>query len=105
MRLCEGEVGKTYQVQSMKMAMQTERRLEALGLTPGGRIVVMNKGKVVLEGTPKEVFSQVDLLHSLRLDVPQATELAQQLRAAGLDMPKDCITEEECAQALAKLLA
>lgn len=69
------------------------------------RIVVMNKGKVVLEGTPKEVFSQVDLLHSLRLDVPQATELAQQLRAAGLDMPKDCITEEECAQALAKLLA
>ena len=43
MRLCEGEVGKTYQVQSMKMAMQTERRLEALGLTPGGHIVVMNK--------------------------------------------------------------
>lgn len=43
MRLCEGEVGKTYQVQSMKMAMQTERRLEALGLTPGGYIVVMNK--------------------------------------------------------------
>ncbi len=69
------------------------------------RILVMNKGKVVLEGTPKEVFSQVDLLHSLRLDVPQATELAQQLRKAGLDMPEDCITEEECAQALAKLLA
>ena len=43
MRLCEGEVGKTYQVESMKMAMQTERRLEALGLTPGGHIVVMNK--------------------------------------------------------------
>ncbi len=68
------------------------------------RILVMNKGKVVLEGTPKEVFSQVDLLHSLRLDVPQATELAQQLRAAGLDMPNDCITEQECAEALAKLL-
>lgn len=69
------------------------------------RILVMNKGKVVLEGTPKEVFSQVDLLHSLRLDVPQATELAQELKKAGLDMPEDCITEEECAQALAKLLA
>ncbi len=69
------------------------------------RILVMNQGKVVLEGTPKEVFSQVDLLHRLRLDVPQATELAQQLKKAGLDMPMDCITEEECAQALAKLLA
>ena len=69
------------------------------------RVLVMNSGHVVMEGTPKEVFRQVDRLHELRLDVPQATELAQQLRAAGLDMPDDCITEEECAQALAKLLA
>jgi len=69
------------------------------------RVLVMNSGHVVMEGTPKEVFRQVDTLHKLRLDVPQATELAQQLRAAGLDMPDDCITEEECAQALAKLLA
>lgn len=69
------------------------------------RILVMNQGKVVLEGSPKEVFSQVDLLHSLRLDVPQATELAQKLSAAGLDMPKDCITEEECAEALFRILS
>ena len=69
------------------------------------RILVMNKGKVVLEGTPKEVFSQVDLLHSLRLDVPQATELAQQLKAAGLDMPEAVASQkQECAEALAKLL-
>ena len=88
--------------QGMTIIMITHYMEEA---AQADRIVVMNKGKVVLEGTPKEVFSQVDLLHSLRLDVPQATELAQQLRAAGLDMPKDCITEEECAQALAKLLA
>ena len=49
------------------------------------RVLVMNSGHVVMEGTPKEVFRQVDTLHKLRLDVPQATELAQQLRAAGLD--------------------
>ena len=69
------------------------------------RILVMSQGRVVMEGTPKEVFRQVDTLHQLHLDVPQATELAQQLRAAGLDMPDDCISEEECAQALASLLA
>ena len=68
------------------------------------RVVVMSEGKVVLEGTPRQVFSQVERLHSLRLDVPQVTELCQSLAAAGVDIATDITDEEECAAALYELL-
>lgn len=67
------------------------------------RIVVMDGGKPVFEGSPREVFSQVERMRSLRLDVPQATELAFELHRAGFDIAPDVLSEEECAQALVKL--
>ena len=68
------------------------------------RVVVMSEGKVVMEGTPRQVFSQVDELHRLRLDVPQVTELCCRLAETGVDIPTDIINEEECAAALYELL-
>ena len=68
------------------------------------RVVVMSEGKVVMEGTPRQVFSQVETLRRLRLDVPQVTELCCQLAAAGVNIPTDIINEEECAAALYELL-
>lgn len=59
------------------------------------RIVVMEKGKIVLEGTPKEVFSQVDKVKELGLDVPQVTELAYKLKSEGINIPCDILTVEE----------
>lgn len=68
------------------------------------RVVVMDDGRTVLEGTPLTVFSQVEALKKLRLDVPQATELIHMLRADGFDIPEEALTVEECAAALARLL-
>lgn len=68
------------------------------------RVVVMSKGKIVMEGTPKEVFSQTEKVRALNLDVPQAAELRDELVAAGLDLPEGIIDTEECAQALYALL-
>ena len=66
--------------------------------------VVMDQGRVLTEGTPREVFSQVELLKQHRLDVPQATELVYKLRGCGFELPKCVLTEEECAQAILKLM-
>ena len=67
------------------------------------KIYVMDDGKVVMEGTPKEIFSQVDALKELRLDVPQVTELAFELKKAGLDLPDGILTIEEFVESMAKL--
>lgn len=69
------------------------------------RVLVMSGGRIAMEGTPKEVFSQTEKVRSLRLDVPQAAELRDELAKAGLPMPQGVITEEECAEALYRLLA
>ena len=69
------------------------------------RVIVMDGGRPVLEGTPAQVFSQVEQMHDLRLDVPQATDLVHHLRKDhGLNLPTDILNEDECAQALARLL-
>ena len=68
------------------------------------RVIVMDDGKVLLDDTPKNVFSNVSLLKSVGLDVPQATEIAYELRKCGIDLPSDIITDEECIEALTKLL-
>lgn len=69
------------------------------------RVVVMDDGKVLLDDTPKAVFSHVALLKKVGLDVPQATEIVYELRRSGIDLPTDIITDEECVEALSKLLS
>lgn len=65
------------------------------------RVIIINDGKILTEGTPKEVFSQIDMLRSVHLDVPQPTELAQALRDMGFSkIPADILTPEECAKAI-----
>lgn len=66
------------------------------------RVIVMDKGHVVLEGTAREVFSQVELLKEYRLDVPQVTLLAHELRKKGYPIPKGILTAEELLDALNK---
>lgn len=68
-----------------------------------GRVIVMDSGKVLVEGAPREVFSHVELLKQHELDVPQATELAYRLRAAGLPVPEGILNEVECVQAIEAL--
>ncbi len=67
------------------------------------RVVVMDHGKVVLNGTPREVFSQVEAIKEIGLDVPQMTELAYRLRQEGLEVPADILTVEEMVDALCRL--
>lgn len=64
------------------------------------RVYVMDSGEVVMQGTPKEIFSQVDTLKKYRLDVPQVTLLAHELRRAGVDIPEGILTTEELVSAL-----
>lgn len=61
------------------------------------RVFVMDQGKIALQGTPREVFAQVETIKKLRLDVPQVTLLAHELRSRGLDLPAGILTREELA--------
>ncbi len=70
-----------------------------------GRVVIVDKGHILLDSTPKDVFSHVALLREIGLDVPQSTQLVHELRRCGIDLPEDIITAEECADALAALLS
>lgn len=67
------------------------------------KVFVMDQGKVAMEGTPREIFSQVEKLKELRLDVPQVTLLAYELKKSGLDLPDGILTIEELTQALMPL--
>ena len=67
------------------------------------KVLVMDDGKVVMQGTPREIFSQVETLKAYRLDVPQATLLAWELKKAGLDLPDGILTREELVEALCRL--
>lgn len=64
------------------------------------KVIVMDHGHIVMQGTPKEVFSQVDELKKYRLDVPQVTLLADELRKRGLDIPKGILRKEELVNLL-----
>ena len=59
------------------------------------RVIVMDEGKIVMQGTPRQIFSQVDKLKGYRLDVPQVTELAYELKKQGVPMPDGILTVEE----------
>ena len=96
--------------------MDTIRRLRESGITivsithymeeaaQADRVLVMSHGRVVMEGTPEQVFSQTETLKGYHLDVPQAAELRDALAAAGLPLPEEVITTEACARALYELL-
>jgi energy-coupling factor transport system ATP-binding protein len=64
------------------------------------KVIVMDKGKIAMAGTPREIFSQVDKLKSLSLDVPQVTMCAHKLREAGLNIPEGILTNDEFVKAL-----
>ena len=68
------------------------------------RVLVMDAGKILLDDTPEEVFSHVDEMKAVGLDVPQVTELVDELRKCGMQLDPHIITEEACAEALMQLL-
>lgn len=68
------------------------------------RVIVMDDGKLVMDGTPKEIFSRVEELKSYRLDVPQVTELAYELRKAGVDLPEGILSQQEFLKYLVPIL-
>ncbi len=68
------------------------------------RVIMMDSGKVLTTGTPREVFAKVELLKQHRLDVPQATELIYQLKGCGYELPDCVLDENECVQAILKLM-
>ena len=73
------------------------------------RIVVMNRGKILMNAAPKEVFAQVEALKEVGLDVPQTTQLVYELRREGIALPEDILSEDilsedECAEILCKLM-
>ena len=68
------------------------------------RVIVMDGGRIAMDGTPKEVFRNVERMKKLGLDVPQATELAYRLRKKGFKLPEDTLDENDCAEAILKVL-
>ena len=69
------------------------------------RVIVINDGRVALDGTPYEVFSEVEKLHSIGLESPQGTELVRALTDAGLQIDGDCLKEDECIETLYNFLS
>lgn len=96
--------------------MSTIKELNASGVTiilithymdeaaQAGRVIVMDDGRVIADDTPKKVFSQAEMLRSVGLDVPNVTELTHALIKAGVDLPDDIISEDECVERLYEIL-
>ena len=68
------------------------------------RVIVLDKGHVALDGTPRQVFANVDTLHDIRLAAPDTVELCWELKKEGFDLPLDRLNAEECAQTLYEFL-
>ena len=100
--------------QGRRDVMDTIKRLNREGITivlithhmpeaaEAQRVIVMEEGRIAADGTPKEVFSQVELLRQVGLSVPDTTALLYALNQSGYDFPLDALSVEECAQALAQ---
>lgn len=103
--------------QGRKEVMKTVKDLNKSGITvvmithymneacEAERVIVMNGGKILLDGNPHEVFQNAGLLKSIGLDVPQSTELMFKLREKGFRVPLAVLTEEECEATIADILA
>ena len=90
-------VTKLHKENGITVVMITQYMEEAID---ADRVAVMSGGELILEGTPKEVFSQDELLHKHRLDVPVMQQLANRLNARGANLPKSILSVEEMAQAI-----
>lgn len=90
-------VTKLHRENGITVVMITQYMEEAIG---ADHVAVMSGGELILEGTPKEVFSQDELLHKHRLDVPVMQQLANRLNARGANLPKSILSVEEMAQAI-----
>ena len=90
-------VTKLHKENGITVVMITQYMEEAIG---ADRVAVMSGGELILEGTPKEVFSQDELLHKHRLDVPVMQQLANRLNAHGANLSKCILSVEEMAQAI-----
>lgn len=90
-------VTKLHKENGITVVMITQYMEEVIG---ADRVAVMSGGEMILEGTPKEVFSQDELLHKHRLDVPVMQQLANRLNARGANLPKCILSVEEMAQAI-----
>ena len=95
-------VTKLHKENGITVVMITQYMEEAIG---ADRVAVMSGGEMILEGTPKEVFSQDELLHKHRLDVPVMQQLANRLNAHGANLPKSILSVEEMAQAICQSLS
>lgn len=89
------------QVEGVTVVLITHYMEEAIY---ADKIIVMDKGKIEMQGNPKEVFSKVEELKELRLDVPQVTLLAHELRKSGVPLPEGIITRDEFIQELKKIV-
>ena len=67
------------------------------------KVYVMDSGQVVMQGTPREIFSQIEELKKYHLDVPQVTMLAEELRSRGLELPKGILRRSELVKAVTEL--
>lgn len=95
-------VTKLHRENGITVVMITQYMEEVIG---ADRVAVMSGGELILEGTPKEVFSQDELLHKHRLDVPVMQQLANRLNAHGANLPKSILSVEEMAQAICQSLS
>ena len=85
----------------MTVVLITHYMDEAAG---ADRVVVMDEGRILMDAAPRQVFARVEELRAVELDVPQPTELCHLLRKAGVPLPEDVLTVEECVSALSLLL-
>ena len=92
-----GTIGRLNREKGITVVLITHHMDEA---AKAQRVVVLDKGKVAADGTPKEDFSQVELLHDIGLAAPETVELCWELNQEGFDLPLDKLDPKECAQAL-----
>ena len=99
------------EVLSAIRALNQERNITVVLIThhmdeamDADRLIVMNDGKLVMDGTPAEVFTQVDALRAMGLAAPDTVELLYGLRQSGMDVPLDALTVDACADAICKAL-
>jgi len=94
---CIGNLNKKHNITIVLITHNMDEAVKA------DRVIVMDKGKIVMDDIPKKIFSQVEKIKSLGLDVPQVTYLSYLLRKEGIEIPSDILTVEECIKELDKL--
>ena len=99
-------IGRKEVISTIKKLNKTENKTIVLithymdEAVEADRIIVMEDGNIVMDGTPRQIFSEVEKVKKIGLDVPQVTELAYELRQEGINVPKDILTVEELVEAL-----